>query len=157
MLHHYNCFPQHSCTNQVINEVQQKRNSFKKSKLHLPVMLLILLLATGLQNVQAQSGICTTPIDFTDRSLIAIGTGNQPHSIVIADFNGDGKPDMATANSNLSSVTVILGDGIGGYISIGDFKVDVGGVPNSIVTSDFNKDGKLDLATANLSSSNISV
>jgi hypothetical protein len=43
------------------------------------------------------------------------GTGTNPYSVAIADFNGDGKQDLATANYGSSNVSVLLGTGKGSF------------------------------------------
>jgi FG-GAP-like repeat len=40
-------------------------------------------------------------------------TGKEPKALVLADFNGDGKPDIATANSGASSASVLIDNNIG--------------------------------------------
>jgi len=35
------------------------------------------------------------------------GVGSYPHSVTSADFDGDGKPDLAVANYNSSSVSIL--------------------------------------------------
>jgi hypothetical protein len=44
-------------------------------------------------------------------------TGSQPRSVALGDINGDGKVDIAVLNNYFSSnnVTVLLGDGLGGF------------------------------------------
>ncbi len=44
-------------------------------------------------------------------------TGISPFGIVVADFNGDGKPDLAVANEQTNTVTVLLGNGDGTFIA----------------------------------------
>src|SRR5205085_651716 len=61
-------------------------------------------------------------------------------------FNGDGKQDLATANTG-GTVSIRLGDGAGNFS--GTTEVSVGSYPVSVVVGDFNGDGKQDLATAN--------
>jgi FG-GAP repeat len=39
------------------------------------------------------------------------GVGSDPVSVAAGDFNGDGIPDLATLNSNDSTMTVLLGKG----------------------------------------------
>jgi len=39
----------------------------------------------------------------------SFNVGTDPQSMAVADFNGDGKPDLITANSNSDDVTVLLG------------------------------------------------
>src|SRR5207302_4496651 len=34
--------------------------------------------------------------------------GSSPNSVAVGDFNGDGKQDLATANSGLANVSVLL-------------------------------------------------
>jgi hypothetical protein len=43
---------------------------------------------------------------------IATATGGSPTSVVMADFNGDGRPDAAAANTDSNNVAVLLNDGI---------------------------------------------
>ena len=35
--------------------------------------------------------------------------------MAVADFNLDGRPDLATANFNSDNVTILLGDGTGNF------------------------------------------
>ncbi|MBV9957950.1 MAG: VCBS repeat-containing protein, partial [Acidobacteria bacterium] len=73
--------------------------------------------------------------------------GQEPYAVVTADFNQDGKADIAVANNASSFVAVSLGDGTGRLGTPATF--GVGPNPRHIVTADFNGDGKADLATAN--------
>jgi hypothetical protein len=75
--------------------------------------------------------------------------------LVAADFNGDGKLDLAVPNVGGASVSVLLGTGTGGFGAQTTFAV--GSTPKAVVAADFNGDGKLDLATANLGDDTVSV
>ncbi|HLF46880.1 MAG TPA: VCBS repeat-containing protein, partial [Chitinophagaceae bacterium] len=84
---------------------------------------------------------------FTNSSTPSVSS--LPHSITAADFNGDGKADMAISFGDLTSnfVSVLLGNGDGTFGSATNFVV--GSRPFFIINADFNGDGKIDLATAN--------
>ncbi|MBK9488283.1 MAG: VCBS repeat-containing protein [Haliscomenobacter sp.] len=76
--------------------------------------------------------------------------GVQPISVAIGDFNGDGSQDFATANPASNTVSIRLGNGLGGFS--GTTNVATGNTPQSVAIGDFNSDGKQDFATANNSS-----
>jgi len=82
-------------------------------------------------------------------------TGAAPGPVVIADFNGDGKPDLAVGNFNDNTVSVLLGKGDGTFQTHVDYPT--GAKPSSVTVGDFNGDGKLDLATANLYGGSVSI
>jgi hypothetical protein len=84
---------------------------------------------------------------FRDRGTFAAG-GQGVDSLVSADFNGDGRPDLAVADGLSGEVSVLLGRGDGTFESRGLASVG-GGAPFSLATADFNRDGVPDLATAN--------
>lgn len=83
--------------------------------------------------------------------------GFNPRRVAIGDFNVDGKLDLAVAiNSvNPKGVSILLGNGAGGFGSPTTFDAGVG--TYSIVSADFNKDGKLDVAVVNNADNNVSV
>ena len=91
------------------------------------------------------SRLCLEPLE--DRRLLSFSpavdypVGPNPLAIVAADFNADGRLDLATANSSLS---VMLGNADGTFQAAQT--TDPGG--GSLAVGDFNDDGKLDLATA---------
>ena len=45
--------------------------------------------------------------------------GAHPRSVAVADFNGDGKPDLAVANAGSDTVSVLLGNGNGTFAAPG--------------------------------------
>jgi hypothetical protein len=77
--------------------------------------------------------------------------GSYPQSVAVADFNGDGKPDLAVAGGAsweyFGYVSVQLGNGDGTFEPFGQ-GFDAGAGPRSVAVGDFNGDGKLDLAVA---------
>lgn len=71
--------------------------------------------------------------------------------VVVADFNGDGKPDLAVADSGdpelPGGVFLLLGNGNGTFGSPDFAPAYIGGeFPESLALGDFNGDGKVDLA-----------
>ena len=88
--------------------------------------------------------------DGTFRPAAAIPeTGNDPLSLVTADFNGDGIPDLAVANyAGTPPLTILLGNGDGTF-TVASTNVGAGVSPISIAAADFNGDGFPDLVTAN--------
>src|SRR6266481_7907382 len=70
-------------------------------------------------------------------------TGEFPESLVVGDFNGDGKQDLAVANNGSDNVSILLGDGMGHFSAPENFAV--GPQPSSVAVGDFNGDGKQDL------------
>ncbi|GCE61347.1 endo-1,3-1,4-beta-glycanase ExsH [Microcystis aeruginosa NIES-4285] len=81
--------------------------------------------------------------------------GSRPFSVTVGDFNGDGKSDLAVANTFGYNVSVLLGTGTGSFGTATNFTVGSG--PRSVTVGDFNGDGKSDLATANSYGNNVSV
>jgi hypothetical protein len=75
-----------------------------------------------------------------------IAVGMQPTAITIADVNGDGKPDLLTANGRSNDVTVLLGDGRAGFRPAPGSPFAAGPHPHLLALGDVNHDGKLDLA-----------
>jgi Ca2+-binding RTX toxin-like protein len=75
-------------------------------------------------------------------------TGSIPYSVATADFNRDGKPDLAVANNFAYTISVLLGDGTGGFGPPTNFPTVE--APRSVTAPDLNRDGKPDLAVANV-------
>ena len=81
--------------------------------------------------------------------------GGLPRSVTVADFNNDGKPDLAVVNMGQlptlqSSVSVLLGNGNGSFQPAVTTDVLNGGAGNgnaqSVAVGDFNGDGLPDVA-----------
>jgi len=90
---------------------------------------------------------------FSGSTNVTVGTNSI--SVAIGDFNGDGKQDFAAANSGSNTVSIRLGDGLGGFS--GTTNVTVGTQPISVAIGDFNGDGKQDFAAANAGSNTVSI
>ena len=99
--------------------------------------LLIAFLCLFAANAQAQ-------ITFAAPNIFSVG--DAPKAAVMGDFNGDGKLDAAVINSGSNTISILLGDGAGGFATPITIAVDAN--PVAIAAGDFNGDGKLDLVTA---------
>ena len=92
---------------------------------------------------------------------VTFGTGSSPLWVSTGDFNGDTKPDLATANYSNNTASILLNTTTTGvttptFASKVDFSS--GGVkPWSLSINDFNGDGKLDLAVTNSISQIVSI
>jgi hypothetical protein len=75
--------------------------------------------------------------------------------VAAADFNGDGKLDLAVANNRDGNVSVLLGKGDGTFGAAVNYGAGTG--PNSVIAGDFNGDGRMDLAVSNAQSNNVSI
>lgn len=76
-------------------------------------------------------------------------TNTDPTDLVIADFNGDGKLDVATANRSAGTLSILLGNGDGTLQQA--TLIPLSSQPASLRIADFNGDGKADLAVVQVS------
>jgi hypothetical protein len=107
--------------------------------------LVLLAMLTCAEMADAQ--ICFSPVtNYT--------TGAGTASVISADFNGDGKVDLATASSGSGNISILTGDGSGNFSLLNNYSAGSG--PYSLCVGDFNGDSKVDLAVANHNSNNVS-
>lgn len=92
---------------------------------------------------------------------VDFATGSFPYAVAIADFNGDGKPDLVAANNSSGNVSILRNTGTSGSISSSSFATKVDFPANSgarsISVGDLDGDNKPDIVTANQSADNISI
>ena len=63
----------------------------------------------------------------------------------IADVNGDGKPDIVATHHELNAITVLLGDGHGGFTEASGSPFDFGVSLFNLIITDVNRDGRMDI------------
>jgi hypothetical protein len=83
--------------------------------------------------------------------------GDDPLSLNAGDFNGDGRPDVATINGTSSNVSVFLRQAGGGFAQEAGSPITVGSGPSGAAVGDFNGDGLADLAVSAFVAGNVSV
>ena len=86
--------------------------------------------------------------DGTFQTPSSLKASEPDATVIIGDFNGDGKPDLLLANCcGATNMSYFLGNGNGTFqpeaLFIGNPN------PEFVASADFNNDGKLDLAIAN--------
>ena len=72
--------------------------------------------------------------------------GEDPTALVAGDFNGDGRLDLAVADTESNTVSILLGNGDGTFQTAKSY--GAGESPVSLVAGTSTGDGKLDLAVA---------
>jgi len=115
----------------------------------------------------AQQGICavvaftlsTLAIDsaaqtiaFTSSDVAALGS--PPGAVTSADFNDDGRLDLATANPNSSSISIVFSAAVASSTRV-DYPVGAG--PVAVQAVDINHDHAIDLLTANITANSVSI
>ena len=100
-----------------------------------------------------------TPSGFVP--LASLPTEREPRGLAAADFNGDGTLDLANTNYSSSSLTVLLGDGGGGFAPWRSIRLapHSAGIPfpYQVLVGDLDDDGNPDLATTNIGGSRVNV
>jgi hypothetical protein len=82
-------------------------------------------------------------------TFAAYPTGSEPKAVAIADFNNDGKKDLAVVNRGSHTVSILLGDGAGNFSAATNFSTgDTFSEPSALVVGDFNNDGKSDVVVS---------
>ena len=76
----------------------------------------------------------------------AVGGHPHTHDIAAVDMNGDGHADLLTANADDNTISVLLGDGRGGFSPAPGSPFPTGNHPYALETGDFNGDGRMDAA-----------
>jgi hypothetical protein len=100
------------------------------------------------------NGMFQTPVSSSGGGSV----GMLPQAVAVADFTGDGALDVVTADYNSNRLTLLVGNktaAFGTGVSVG---VVAGSgtiiLPNYVISGDFNKDGKPDVAVPRIASMN---
>ncbi|MDQ3920515.1 MAG: VCBS repeat-containing protein, partial [Acidobacteriota bacterium] len=85
--------------------------------------------------------------DATFRAGGSFAVGDNPYGIAVADFNKDGKPDVAATNYN-SGVSLLMGNGDGTFqpaVTLPFSSLNMYGPLTGIAAADLNADGNQDI------------
>jgi hypothetical protein len=81
--------------------------------------------------------------------------GGGPFDIAIGDLNRDGRLDIAVANADSDSITLLFNSGNGHFAA--PIHLPVAGNPRGIALGDFNRDGRLDIAVTRFAAAELDV
>jgi len=100
----------------------------------------------------ARNTSTTGSISFSSAVLFSTGTSSQPYLTCIADFDGDGKPDIVASCAGTTNIVVLRNISSVGVINTSSFAAyssfATNFVPIGLVVGDFDGDGKPDVAAA---------
>ena len=90
-------------------------------------------------------------------SVLPAGTTGtpSPSSVTAGDVDNDGKVDLVVANSALSTVSILRGDGKGGFTATAS--VAVGRAPGTVALARFTSGNNLDIVTSNKNGQSVSI
>jgi large repetitive protein len=85
-------------------------------------------------------------------------TGSNPNSVSAADFDNDGKTDLATTNSSSGNISIFKNlSTVGNILFKEKLDYSCGSAPQDAQLYDFDNDGKVDIAAINLNNNNFAV
>ena len=113
----------------------------------------------ALSNSDPRSPIASILLGNGDGSFQTVrqfGSGNdRARSIIVGDFNGDAKQDLAAANQFSGTVAVLLGNGDGTFLETEAFSA--GSTTSFLVIGDFNNDKAPDIAVPSTGTDSVSI
>jgi len=100
-------------------------------------------------STSCNSGLATFP------TAVSYTADTGPGAVAVGDMNGDGKPDLVTANDGADTVAILLNIGSGTFGAPATLKTEDG--PVGVAVADFNGDGKLDIVSSNYDAQTLDV
>ena len=93
---------------------------------------------------------------FQQPLTVALPQGSGATSVVAADFNNDGRTDLAVTDANLDEVSILLGNGDGTFQS-STIALPSASDPAALVAGDFTGNGRVDLAVVDRNSASVTI
>jgi hypothetical protein len=81
----------------------------------------------------------------------------RPYYVALGDINGDKKIDLIVTHDDIAKMSLLLGDGKGGFGASPASPVDIGRRAYKVIVVDINRDGKMDLVMNNPGSQSVTV
>ncbi|MFI4941870.1 MAG: FG-GAP repeat domain-containing protein, partial [Burkholderiales bacterium] len=106
---------------------------------------LLLVAASFVVPLAAQGDTCS---GLQLKALAEVPVGTTPSALASGDWNRDGRLDLAVANRGSKDVSILLGDGAGGFAAASGSPVGVAGNPIDVAVADLDHDGFQDLVVA---------
>ncbi len=95
---------------------------------------------------------------LTYQPIVNFSTGTTtPQYFAVGDFNADGKPDLAVPDFNGKTISIYLNKGGASFSAPVVTTLSIGSGLGSIVSGDFNSDGKADLAVATFAPNQVDI
>ena len=85
---------------------------------------------------------------FSHKIIYYTGSNSQLSSIITADFDKDGRLDVAVAVLSMNKVDFLFGSGNGTFQRQKSFFTVAYSIPNSLAAGDFNNDGNVDIVVS---------
>ena len=93
--------------------------------------------------------------DGTYRQAVTYAAGRAPVSVAVGDVDGDGVPDIVTADSVGDTVSVLIGKGDGTFKD--PISYPANDSPQGVILADFDGDGKPDIAVGTSNGNRVNV
>ncbi|HKA89856.1 MAG TPA: FG-GAP-like repeat-containing protein [Haliangiales bacterium] len=105
---------------------------------------------------QPGSGTCSALAVVSFADAVSYGASFKTYALFYGDLDGDGHVDLAAANEQDNSITVLINHGNGTFRNVVP-NFGTGAYPTGGTVADFNRDGIPDIVTANYHGNSVSV
>jgi hypothetical protein len=97
--------------------------------------------------------VSASALAYTAQQTYPVGNGDI--ALVAADLNGDGRPDLVTANYDADTISVLMNGGAGTFAAAQTYTVGI--MPWGLAVADFNGDSHPDIAVSEFGGNSVAV